>query len=278
MTDFCYLNGEIVPLAEAKVSVNDIGMLRGFGIYEGLVTHNRKPFMLKDHLERFHRSAEMMMLKVPATDAEIEKAINELVSRNVPEGKEALIRFILTGGPTAGVIEYDYETPTFYMLATEFVPLEERYLREGCSIATVDYRRELAEIKSINYIKAVLLQKARKELGALEMVYVKDGVVYEGLGSNIFIVKDGTLITPKEGIVYGITRKAVLDLARQSFPIEERQVSEAEMYAADEVLITGSFKEVVPVVRINDRQIGNGAVGPVSARIVELFREFTRTY
>ena len=225
MTDFCYLNGEIVPLAEAKVSVNDIGMLRGFGIYEGLVTHNRKPFMLKDHLERFHRSAEMMMLKVPATDAEIEKAINELVSRNVPEGKEALIRFILTGGPTAGVIEYDYETPTFYMLATEFVPLEERYLREGCSIATVDYRRELAEIKSINYIKAVLLQKARKELGALEMVYVKDGVVYEGLGSNIFIVKDGTLITPKEGIVYGITRKAVLDLARPSFPIEERQVS-----------------------------------------------------
>jgi branched-subunit amino acid aminotransferase/4-amino-4-deoxychorismate lyase len=145
-------------------------------------------------------------------------------------------------------------------------------------VGTVDFRRELAEIKSINYIEAVLLQKRRKELGALEMVYVKDGVVYECLGSNIFIVKNGRLITPKDSIVYGITRKVVLDLAREYFPVEERPVSAEEMFSADEVFITGSFKEVVPVVRIDDKGIGNGAVGPICARIIELFSEFTRTY
>jgi branched-subunit amino acid aminotransferase/4-amino-4-deoxychorismate lyase len=275
MSSFCYLNGKIVPSDEAKVSVFDIGLLRGFGIYEGLITHNRKPFMLADHLARFHISAAKMMLKIPATDEEISAAINDLVERNVPKDKEALIRFILTGGTAVGVIEYNPETPTFYILVGEFTPLEERYLTDGCSLMVVDYKRELALIKSINYIEAVLLQKPRKEQGALEILYISDGLVYEGAGSNVFIVKNGTLITPKEGIVYGITRKVVLDRARAHFTIEERAVSTDELYAADEVFITGSFKEVVPVVRIGDKGIGNGKVGEATKKVIELFRAAT---
>lgn len=277
-TQYCYLNGKIVSLSEANVSVNDIGLLRGFGIYEGLITHNRKPFMLADHMERFHRSAEMMELKIPASDAKIEMAINDLVARNVPEGKEALIRIVLTGGETAGVIEYDYEKPTLFILVTEFTPLELVYLEKGCSVMPVEYHRDLAEIKSINYIKTVLLQKERKERGALEILYTWEGTVLEGGGSNVFIVKGGVLIAPKDEIVLGITRKVVLDLARPLFKIEERMVSLDELYAADEIFLTGSFKEVVGVVKVGERMIGSGKVGPVTKQVIKLFGDFARAY
>lgn len=277
MEAFCYLNGEIMPVASAKVSVNDIGLLRGFGIYEGLITHNRKPFMLADHLERLHRSADKMSLTVPVSDAEIAAAIQDLVERNVPKENEALIRIILTGGETEGVIEYG-ETPTLFILVTVFAPLEAHYLENGCSLMSVEYHRDLAEIKSINYIKTVLLQKERKAKGALEIVYTWHGQVYECGGSNIFIVKDGKIITTKDDIVLGITRKAVIDLARAHFTIEERPIAVEELHAADEVFITGSFKEVVGVVAVDGRVVGSGAVGPTTRRVMELFRDFTHAY
>jgi len=278
MGQYCFLNGEFVPLSQANVSVEDIGLLRGFGIYEGLITHNRKPFMLAAHLERLRASAGKLSLSVPFSDEEIRDAVRELVERNVPEQHEALVRIILTGGKTIGVIEYDPKTPTFYMLATVFEPLAPDIVENGCSVMLAEYRRELAEVKSINYIKAVLLQKARKEKHALEVVYAIDGRVYEAAGSNVFIVKNGTLITPKEGIVLGITRKVVLDLARDEFPTEERAVSTDELFDADEVFISGSFKEVVPVVAIDEKKVGAGVPGRVTRRIIERFREFTRTY
>lgn len=278
MQQFAYLNGEILPVGDAKVSVNDIGLLRGFGIYEGLITHNRKLFMFADHMARLHRSADKMRLTVPASDGEIERALSELVEKNIPADRQALIRIILTGGDAVGVIEYNPETPTLYMLVTEFVPLEEKYLTEGCSILPVEYHRDLADIKSVNYINTVLLQKQRKQVGALEIVYTFQGKVLECGGSNIFIVKDGVLVTPKDEIVLGITRKAVFDVTSGVFAVEERTVTEEEMYGADEVFITGSFKEVVPVVRVGERTIANGEVGPATKKVIELFQNFTRSY
>lgn len=278
MKMYCYLNGSIVPLDEAKVGITDIGLLRGFGIYEGLITHNRKPFELAAHFERMHRSAAKMALAVPASDEEIQKAILELVERNVPKDKEALIRIILTGGPTVGVIDYDPSTPTLFILVGEFTPIEEEYVKNGCSVWPVEYHRDLSEIKSINYINTVLLQKERKARGALEIVYTWQGQMLEGGGSNVFIVKDGALITPKDDIVLGITRKVVLELARPHFKLEERPVSVEELYAADEVFITGSFKEVVGVVDICGKKVGDGTVGPATKKVIELFYDFSRAY
>lgn len=278
MEQKCWLNGEIIPLSSAKVSVLDIGLLRGFGIYEGLITHNRKPFMLEDHLARMHRSAAKMSLKVPVDDAAIGAAIRELVETNVPAGKEALIRIILTGGTTVGVIDYNPDTPTMFILVDEFSPLESEYVENGCKIEMVEYHRDLSEIKSINYIKTVLLQKERRAKNALELVYVWQGQVLECGGSNIFIVKDGKIITTKDDIVLGITRKVAIDVAKPHYGVEERPISVDEMLSADEVFITGSFKEVVPVIQIGDTKIGNGAPGPVSKHVVELFADFATNY
>lgn len=277
-THYCYLDGAIVPMSEAKIGIGNIGLLRGFGIYEGLITHNRKPFMLGEHMERLHRSAQKMDLKIPASDAKIEAAVNELVERNVPKEKEALIRIIITGGETVGVIDYNVDTPTMFILVGEFTPLEHEYVEQGCSVMPVEYHRDLAEIKSINYIKTVLLQKERRAKKTLEILYTWQGKVLEGGGSNVFIVKNGILITPKDEIVLGITRKVVLDLAREHFKIEERPVSVDELYNADEVFLTGSFKEVVGVVKVGDKIIADGKVGPITKKVMELFHDFSGNY
>jgi branched-subunit amino acid aminotransferase/4-amino-4-deoxychorismate lyase len=272
------MNGAIIPLSQASVGLYDLGLLRGFGIYEGLITHNRKPFALADHLARFHRSADQMQLKISVSDAEIERVLHELIGLNVQRGKEGLIRIILTGGTAIEGIAHDQETPTFYALVEEFTPIDEKYFNDGCSIATFEHQRQFPELKTTNYIQAVLLQKLKREKGVLEVLYISHGTVLEATGSNFFIVEDGTIVTPKEGILEGITRKIVLELAHPHFPIEERAVSVDEMYAADEAFITGSFKEVVPVVKVGDRMIGGGKPGPVTQKVMALFGEHAKNY
>lgn len=271
----CYFNGEIMPVAQAKVGIYDIGILRGFGIYEALMTYNRKPFRVRDHLARFRRSASALALKIPASDEEIRSAIEELLTHNIPAGREGVIRFILTGGEAIGGIEYDFETPTFYILVELFNPLDAAYYERGCALGVFEHQRQFPECKTTNYIQAVLLQKERRQSGALEILYTSKGRVLECATSNFFIVKDGRIITPKEGILEGITRKTAIEVAQKEFPIEERAVSVDEMHAADEAFLTSSFKDVVPVVKVGGRGIGDGQVGAVTKRVMELFHGFT---
>ncbi|HEV3245149.1 MAG TPA: aminotransferase class IV [Candidatus Paceibacterota bacterium] len=278
MEQFCFLNGKIVPLSEGKVSVYDLGLLRGFGIYEGLVSSNRKPFMFADHMARMHTTAERMQLEIPFSDAEIERAVLELIEKNVPKGKEGLIRIIQTGGNAIEGIAHDPKTPTFYILVEEYVPPEESYVQNGSSIATMEHMRQFPEMKTTNYIQAVLLQGKKREGNLMEVLYVFGGRALECTGSNIFIVKNGAVATPNRDMLFGITRKVAIELANKEFPVEERDVSVDELFAADEIFITGSFKEIVPVVSVDGRTIGSGKPGPVSVKLVELFREFARTH
>lgn len=278
MAPFCYFNGAIVPLSEARVGLYDLGLLRGFGIYEGLITHNRRPFAFTDHMTRFRRSADKMQLSAPISDAEMERVLIELIERNVPQGKEGLIRVILTGGTAIDGIIHNPATPTLYALVEEFVPIDAHYFTDGCSIATFEHQRQFPELKTTNYIQAVLLQKLKHDKNVLEVLYVSNDTVLEATGSNFFIVEDGTIITPKDGILAGITRKVVLDIVPTHFQIEERPVSVDEMYAADEAFITGSFKEIVPVVKVGDRTIGNGKPGPVTKKVMELFAQYAKKY
>jgi branched-chain amino acid aminotransferase len=278
MATFCYLNGKIIPLAESHVGLYDIGLLRGFGIYEALMTYNRKPFMLKDHLARFRNSAKNLSLRIPATDAEIESAMQELVEKSLPKGKEAIFRVILTGGMAIDGIEYDRKHPTFYILVEEFQTFPPKYYTHGCSLTVFEEQRRFPESKTTNYIQAVLLQEARKKAGAIEILYVSEGKVLEAATSNFFIVKNGSLITAKERVLPGITRKVTISVARPHFKVEEREVTVKEMYKADEAFITSSFKEIVPIVKVGDRKIGNGKVGEVTKQVMKLFHEFTARY
>ena len=275
---YCYLNGKMLPLAEAKVGVQDIGLLRGFGVYEALAMFAGVPFEFAAHMARFRQSTEALKLKIPLSDEEIQNALIELCKRNVPEGRDAVVRFIITGGQAIGGIEYDPAKPTFYILVEPLEPLPQEAYDKGTKLIVHEHLRMFPEYKTTNYVTAVLLQEERKKAGAVEILYTHEGKVLECATSNFFIVKGGTIITPKDNILYGITRKVALDLAKKEFPVEERAVSVDEMYAADEAFLTSSFKEVVPVVSIDKKPVASGKPGPVSKRIIELFREFTKNY
>jgi len=275
MQEYCFLNGKILPTAEAKIGVEDIGLLRGYGIYDGLAVIKGEPFRFADHWNRFLSGAHILNLNVPVTEEKAEKVIKELAVKN-GYTERANVRIILTGGKTIGGIEYDFENPTFYILVEKWESLPQVLYEKGARLITYKHMRELPEYKTTNYIRAVVLQNFRKEEKAVEILYINDGEVLECATSNIFIVKNKSVITPAENMLKGITRKVVLELAQNKYKIEERVVNEEELKTADEVFITSSFKDIVPIVKIDDFEVADGKIGPVSKDLMERFAETTR--
>jgi len=270
MNQHCFLNGKIMPMAEANVNVLDIGLLRGYGVYEGIAGINGKPLRFVDHWNRFLSGAHVLNLNVPITEEKAEKVIVELLEKN-NQTDRANIRFILTGGQTIGGIEYDFEKPTFYIVTEKWEALPQGLYTEGAKLVTYRHLRELPEYKTINYIRAVNLQNWRKEEKALEILYTHDGDVLECATSNFFIVKDKTLITPSENVLKGITRNITLELAGENYKIEERPIREEELKTCDEAFITSSFKDIVPITKIDDFKVGDGQVGSVTKNLMARF-------
>lgn len=262
-----------MPVEEAKIPVSDIGLLRGYGIYDGLAIINGRPLRFADHWQRFSRGAQTLNLKIPFTEAFIEKKIIEITVKSGLLAR-ANIRLILTGGETLEGLEYDFDKPTFYIMVGKWNSLPQEYYERGIKLISYDYQREMPEIKTINYITAVRLQNLKKKEGAVEILYTHNGRVLECATSNIFLVKDNTLITPTAGVLEGITHKIVEELAVGNYKIEKRDVREDELKSADEVFITSSFKDVVPVSRINDFTIGGGKIGLVTKDIINKFAKY----
>ena len=269
----CYFNGRIRPLREAYLSVHDIGMLRGYGLVESLPTSNRKPFMLQEHLDRLRNSANELDLVIPASNQQIQEAINDLISHNVREGAEGTVRIVLTGGEAIGSLDYRRNAPTFYITVEECSPLETRYYTHGASLMTSEYRRANAAFRAIGSLQTVRLQRDRLKRGAIDILYIYDGSVYEAATSNFFIVRRAKIVTPKDDILHGITRRMVIDFAKKGHTVEERPVTLWEALEADEAFITGSFHGVVPIVKIDDHMIGSGVVGETTRTIMDFYHE-----
>ena len=276
MHNYCFFGNKIMLSDDAKVSVYDIGLLRGYGIYEGITTFNKRPFRLDDHLDRFERSARALRLKIPCSRKKIAEILDELISRH--DYKRMNFRMILTGGPAEGGLYYDEATPTFYILAEEWKPFDRKLYEEGASLMTYEHERLLPEMKTINYITAVSLQSERKRRGAVEILFTSKGNVLEASTSNFFLFKGDILVTPGDGILSGITRKVVLELARGHFAIEERPVAVMELKEADEAFISASYKDIMPIVEIDGRKIGAGSVGVNTKKIMDLFADYTKKY
>ena len=255
MNPVCYLNGTIVPLTDARVSVLDLGLLRGFGIYEGITTFDGEPFYFNDHWKRFQHSARALDLTLPFSEEEALIAMRAVIATNSP-GQRATIRMILTGGEARNGIEQVAGRETFFITAEPAVLLPKVFYTSGASMITYEHQRFLPAYKTTNYITAVLLQKKLKEAGAVEVLYSAGGAALECTGSNVFIVQGDRVSTPKENILHGITRKVVLELARGVYETEERPVPLDELLSADEVFITSSFKDIVPIISVDKKIIG----------------------
>jgi branched-chain amino acid aminotransferase len=272
-----YVSGQWVHPQEAALSVNDIAVLRGYSVFESLRTYDRRPFHLDEHLDRLYHSAELIEMVIPWPREHIIDVIREIIARNAY--RYAALRLLVTGGESEdGILPSG--SPKLIVMIT---PLGERDMERfarGYKLITSSLQRVSPEAKTTNYTSAVRALKEAALRGANDALFVNEqGHVLEATRSNFFIFLGDTLVTPREGVLIGITRNVVLELARGSFPIEERPILMTELLAADEAFVTSSSREITPVVRIDERVIGDGKPGPrtyeLERRFIEMIEEGT---
>ena len=256
------------------IGVADLGLQRGYGVFDFVRTRNGKLFHFKDHLARFNRSASELRLKLPISDAEITEIANQLIGES--ELEMPSVRLILTGGysNSSPVLEH----PNFIMIAEELSTYPSDVYVQGGKLITVQYQRELPHVKSLNYINAIRLDPLKREGNAFDILYHSHHGVTECPRSNFFIFRGDTLVTPRDHVLHGITRKLVLRLARDRFSIEERAVRFDELGVADEAFITSTSKGAIPIVQIDDLYIGGGSVGARTKEILALLADYTDGY
>ncbi len=274
-----YLDGEFVEAEKAMLSVNDLTVLRGYGIFDFMRTYNKRPFHLEEHIERLIHSGEKIGLELPCSREELYSIVMETLKRNEP-GKdgEYNIRIVYTGGVCS-----DSVTPggngKLIVMVTPKQPVPAQWYRDGVKIITVDVERYMPEAKSTNYLNAIVAQQKAAKAGAVESIYVDHlGRVLEGTTTNIFLYLKGRWVTPDEGILKGITRACLLDLIGKHADLELRDLSRKDIATAEEIMITASNKEIVPVVQVDDMLVGDGKVGVQTRRIMEAFHKLTRSY
>ena len=274
MPTVAFINGAFVPLAEAKVSIEDRGFQFGDGVYEVIRTYKGRPFSLDAHLARLDRSAAALNLLQPYSRADWTHHILDGIKQAAyPESK---IYLQVTRGVAPRDHAYSDDTaPTVVMTVREFHPLDRSVQATGVeAMTTEDIRWGRCDIKSVNLLANVLARQHVRQAGVFEAILVDGGFVTEGAISNVMVVQGGTVVTAPEGarILSGVTRAIVLDLAlSEGLPIQERFVSQAEIYTADEVFLTGTTVEVLAVVRIDRNVIGNGRPGPITQRLAASF-------
>jgi branched-chain amino acid aminotransferase len=266
-----YVNGHWVHPHEATISLNDVAVLRGYSAFEALRTYHRQPFHLEEHLNRLYRSAELIELTVPWSRAYITQLVHEIIERNAYE--HASIRLFVTGGETEDSI-LPLGKPTLAVLIT---PLGERNMErfaQGYKVITTLLQRSTPEAKTTSYLEAIRALKEATRHDAVDALFVNaQGHVLEATRSNFFVFRGDTLVTPRDGVLMGITRNVVLELAHGFFTIEERPILLTELPLIDEAFITSSSREIMPVVRIDDLIIGNGTPGKRTAALEQRFIE-----
>jgi len=283
---YIYVNGKIRSSDKPAILVNDVGWLRGYGVFDFTRTYNGKLFRFSDNWARFTNSAKQLNLKIPISQSEAEKIIYQLIKKN--KLKEAGIRLALSGGPAIddGLIQFDPKKPTFAILIEDPHGLPTKLYQTGAKLITFNYQRPLAGAKNFNYLWAIKLASEKKKRGAIEALYLAEGKVLECSTSNFFLIKSGKLITAKNDVLAGITRQVVLELAKSSrnsvsgkkLIVEERVVKVGEFKTADEAFITATNKKVLPIVKIDSQKIGSGRPGPITKELMGRFEDYIRNY
>jgi D-alanine transaminase len=272
-----FLNGKLVPLEQANVSVLDRGFIFGDGVYELVPVYSRVPFRLDEHLTRLERSLGEAKIRNPYSRAQWRSHIYQLVDAQAFDDQGVYFQV------TRGVAKRDHAfpkslEPTVFMMANPLLsPPQAQVEKGGAAVSATDNRWLRCDIKSISLIGNCLLRQMSAEAGAVETILFRDGKLTEASASNVFIVKRGVIHSPPKSnlILPGITYDVVSELAHaNNLPIEFREVSEAEVRAADEIWVTSSSKEVLAIVELDGKRVGDGRPGPLFRRMHQLYQEF----
>jgi len=282
-----YINGKFFTKEEAKISIFDHGFLYGDGVFEGIRIYNGRVFKLKEHIDRLYASAKAIMLNMPLSKEElIRDTLLTCKENNLYDS--GYIRLVVSRGEgDLGLNPYNCKKPNVIIIAATIKLYPEEFYEKGLKIVTVPTRRNLPEalspsIKSLNYLNNVLAKIEAINAGVEEALMInQEGYVSECTGDNIFIVKNNVLITPPSymGILVGVTRNSVMEIAeKEGIKVEERVMTRYDIYTADESFLTGSAAEIIPVVEIDRRPIGDGKVGNITKKLIKLFREYVKTH
>jgi D-alanine transaminase len=276
-----YLNGEFMPLDEARVPVLDRGFLLGDGVYEVIPVYGRRPFRLPRHLERLQNSCDGIRLRNPHDAEGWTALIVELIRLQDFADQNLYLQV------TRGVAKRDHAfpqsaEPTVFLMANPLVTPSVAQFEAGVAAVTAtDNRWQRCDIKSIALLANVLLRQLAVDVGATETILFRNGYLTEGAASNIFAAKGGVILAPLRNhlLLPGITYDTVIELARtHDVPLEVREISEAEVRAADELWLTSSTKEVLPVTRLDGRSVGDGRAGPVARRLLALYQTLKQAH
>jgi branched-chain amino acid aminotransferase len=280
-----YINGKFYEKEDAKISVFDHGLLYGDGVFEGIRSYNRLVFKLKEHIDRLFESAHSIMLKIPLDKEQMIKAVVATLKANGL--KDAYIRLVVTRGEgDLGLDPRKCTGKSTVIIITDKIKLyPEKFYQDGLSIITVPTIRNLPEavnpqIKSLNYLNNILAKIEATNSGYEEAIMLDSlGYVAECTGDNIFIVRDNHLYTPPQcmGSLRGITRDTVMEIAQKNkIPVHEHVLTRHELFISDECFLTGTAAEIIPVVKVDGRVIGNGRPGKVTLGLMQKFRETTK--
>ncbi|MFO8014120.1 MAG: branched-chain-amino-acid transaminase [Phycisphaerae bacterium] len=279
-----WLDGRLVDRSEAKISVFDHGVLYGDGVFEGIRSYAGTVFRLEAHVRRLFDSARGIRLAIPMTQEEMAAAINETREANGLD--DSYIRVVVTrGAGTLGLDPNRCEHPAVFVICDKITLYPQELYENGLEVVTASTMRNHPNavnprLKSLNYLNNILAKIEAIDAGTLEAVMLNHlGYVAECTGDNLFIVRDSRVFTPPiaAGILEGITRDEILDICReQGIPVREENLTRQDLYVADECFLTGTAAEVVPVVKIDKRPIGDGTPGPVTKRLAEAFHQRTR--
>ena len=283
MSGQVFIDGEFYSKQDAKISVFDHGYLYGDGVFEGIRAYHGRVFRLEEHIDRLLESAKAILLNIPYTKQELTEIVLDTCRKN--NLRDGYIRLVVSrGAGDLGLNPFNCPKPTVVCIADKIQLYPHEFYTEGLSVVTVPTRRNSSDalnprIKSLNYLNNILAKIEAHNAGKHEVVMLNgDGYVAECTGDNIFIVKRGKLITPPiyMGILEGITRNVVLELAGQlDIPAREDVFTRHDLYTADECFLTGTAAEIVPVVEVDGRSIGDGRPGPLTKRLIDAFREET---
>lgn len=276
-----YLNGQFMPVADAKVSVMDRGFLFGDGAYELIPVYSRRPFRIAEHLHRLQGTLDGLRLANPYGIAEWVRLIEEVVARNEPDDQSIYLQVTRGPGTKRNHAFPKAVAPTVFIMSEPLVTPTEAQREKGvCAVSAADFRWMRCELKTISLLANCLLRQQAVEAGCMDTILFRDGFLTEGSASNIFVVKNGVMAAPPPShlMLSGITYDVVLELARQhGLPHQVREVLEEEVRSADELWLTSSTKEVLAITQLDGRPVGSGQPGPVLAQMYAWYQEFKQT-
>ena len=272
-----YLNGSFIPIEDARISVLDRGFIFGDGVYEVIPVYSHIPFRLAEHLRRLQESLDGIKLKNPHTDIEWKELLEQIVASN--EGEDQSLYLHITRGVAPRNHAFPKEVvPTIFIMSSPLVAVSKELIVTGVSAITAnDNRWSRCDIKAISLLPNVLLRQMASDSNAIETLLLRDGFLSEGSASNIFIVKNKILLVPPKSnlMLPGITYDVVLELAvKYQIPYEIREISEKDLRFSDEILLTSSTKEIMPITLLDGKKVGSGKPGVVFAQLYQHYQNF----